>query len=180
MSNISLLLVVLFSAMDCHPVAGEPEPRSSPKAASVCDLFRNLRRHDGKMVRVTGRLIYSREVLALYEEGCARKFKTSGYTWPSMIALAGLGEWPAEEPAPAFEAAVNDRASLDAAVEDGLKRTPRPPIWVTITGELRLKKKYRIADTHYGRLGDGYGHLGAAPALLIISRVEKVTEKQPP
>ncbi len=149
--------------------------RGSSIPLSVCELFEHLPRYNGKRITVTGPII-NQHAYMIGQVNCRQRFVTRGFKWPWVIAMTtAAAEFDAEN-AP-FS---TDRASLHALDLALIAAKKGTEIWVTVTGELRLKKHYHAVHTNYGVLGDGYGHLGAAPALLVIERVDHVELKNGP
>jgi len=163
-----LCLASLFGCINAAPPAGPA--RKSADSLTVCELFEHLRRYDGRLITITGPMI-RRPDYTVGQVDCVHRFVTNGFTWPSMVMLDTTAAAEIHGAPAAFS---TDQASLhplDVAMSTLAKENE---VWVTVTGELRLKKHYHSVHTNYGVLGDGYGHLGASPALLLIKTVDRV------
>jgi hypothetical protein len=165
------ILVLIGAAMPvgiCVAGGGLLRDRTD-RILSVCDLFEDLRRYDAKVITVTG-LVYDAPSYTIGETGCAKKFVTRGFKWPTIITLeTSLGEF--EGRAVPFRTSHEILRGIDDAIG---KRARGEEIRITVTGQLRLKRRYELAHTGYGVLGTGYGHLGASPAVLLLRSIDSV------
>ncbi len=132
---------------------------------TICDLFRNLKSHANKMITLKG-VVLASPSYTIGETGCPEAFVTDGFRWPTTVVL----EFPAGE-----AMASPARTSLDKLNRAVLGAPKGAKISVTVTGTLKLKERYRRAQTHYGTLGTGFGHLGASPALLVVKTIDDIT-----
>jgi hypothetical protein len=143
---------------------------------TICELFEHLTRYNGRVITITGPIIKHLGYV-VGPADCDHRFVTHGFIWPSMVLLATTAAselYGAPAPFSTDQASVH---ALDLAI---LAATKETEVWVTVTGELRLKKHYHLVHTNYGVLGDGYGHLGASPALLLIRKVDHVDARTAP
>ena len=150
-----------------------PPPRPVGRSATpltVCELFAHLRRYNGKVVTIVGPIIAQPDY-TVGQADCHHSFITHGFAWPSMVMLTSTEGTELYGASATFLTDQGSLQTLDSAVIAATKATE---IWVTVTGELRLKRHYHAVHTNYGVLGDGYGHLGASPAVLIIQKVNQV------
>jgi hypothetical protein len=139
---------------------------------TVCDLITQRDSYDGKLVTVRGEVIGSPEGTWLdADPSCGYHLVTNGVVWPNTIALAypnnrskdpnnhadfGI-DWNAEKQADAIVDRLGFRADTDHLYETfvGLFRTYT---------DLDKRVNPNMPDA----LRLGFGHLGAAPALLLI------------
>jgi hypothetical protein len=161
---LALLSGYLSAAPHASPARGPAE------SLTVCQLFEHLPRYNGRLITITGPIIKHLGYV-IGPADCDHRFVTHGFTWPSMVMLATTAASELHgAPAP-FSTDQASVHALDLAILAAAKETE---VWVTATGVLRLKRHYHSVRTNYGVLGDGYGHLGASPALLIIQKVDRV------
>ena len=151
-SMAALLLVVV--ATSCG------RPRLNPAVMTVCDLSRDYAAFRDKLVAVRGVYYYG------LRQDCPQKCVTG--PWPSFLDLI-----PASRTDEASWAALE---RVQRSVEAAAKQGKRLEIWVTAVGELRTRARHsplgpcdKIGSEYYG-----YGHLGAAPAQLVVRRFDNV------
>ena len=141
----------------------------SKRTLTVCELFRDLRSYEDKIVTIRGRMM-GLPSYAIGDPTCSKTFLAGGVLWPNLIVLDSTLGLPRNSVP--FVTDTQSFSDLDEVlVANGRKAT----VLVTVTGQLRLKARYLTADTNYGRGGGGYGHLGAAPALLIVKKIVEIT-----
>jgi hypothetical protein len=170
----ALCLVFLSACLGAAPRIGLASGPARP--LTICELFKNLRRYNGRVITISGPMIkHLGRVIGQLD--CPHPFVTNGYTWPSMIMLDTTVASEIYGAPAAFSTDQDSMHALDLAI---LAATKGATVWVTVTGELRLKKHYHSVHTNYGILGDGYGHLGASPALLLIRKVDNVETRGSP
>jgi hypothetical protein len=166
-SSLTALAVVSLCGAQGHGAQNR-----SVKPLTICELFNKLRSHKNKTITITGILFESGSYM-LGQTGCPKKFVTDGYTWPTTVILDST---LAIEDAP-FR---TDQNSMEKLGEASLNQPKGSELWVTVTGQLRLKKRYMLGHTHYGVLGAGYGPPGASPALLLVKTIDEIVVKKPP
>jgi hypothetical protein len=156
MNRLSLfLLLVVATAPNAIPGP------SSSTVVSVCDLSRNYSAHRNKVVTVRG-------VYGLRQEDCPQKC-TEG-PWPSFVDLEGGDGTSGDELANALR-----RVEIEA------KSGKRFEIWVTVTDKLQTTMRQSAAGP-CDKKGwyPGYGHLGAFPAQIIVSRFSNIEVRENP
>lgn len=169
MTTTFLALVFYWTQV---PHVTPSQTTQQPQVLSVCELFSNIQAYRGKMISVRG--VY---YFGLRDSGCSNHLETQGWVWPTALWVtdssdrSGVDEQPVE-----FSTDSASRRELDETEARLLKeiKAKRKRLVVTITGLLRTREKYVRVDTHYGRIGNGYGHLNAFPAELVIKRVDKI------
>jgi len=169
-----LSLVLLSAYVGAAPSVGPAAGSAIP--LTVCELFAHLRRYNGRVITIAGPMI-RQPYYTVGQVDCPHRFATKGYTWPSMVMLTTTAASELYGAPAAFSTDQTSMHALDLAI---LAATKETEVWVTVTGELRLKRHYHAVHTNYGVLGDGYGHLGASPALLVIKKVERVDIRERP
>ncbi len=169
----------------CATKSHAQQGHNTSRTMSVCELFSNLPSHSSTRVKVRGILYAGREVFALGEKTCTKKFvtryrlgpdlpgisePTREYVWPTAIDLTGSSGSPKEGGINTDEEAVrrviNMLTQARAAQRD---KNTNVDLWVTVTGLLAVKDHDDVApDTHGVLLASGYGHQGTYPAQLVI------------
>jgi hypothetical protein len=143
----------------------------------VCEALSNPEKYDGKMVQIRDRVYGTSEGAAFVGDSCPGIFVTQGKVWPSAVA------WTMPTQLAFIIHPVNfsfDWASskkLDKKWSKLLKRFPARCLAVTYTGmfESWSKDKARKTDPegHVWEF-DGFGHLNAAPAQLVLKSADDV------
>lgn len=159
---------------------------------SICELFKDLGSHAGKIVTVRGLLYQSMEIFALGGR-CESKFITkyspfpilpgiveiiSEYVWPPAINLVGhasggenliLYETDVESVTSAVAFIAQERIRLQNLERARKNNASGLDAYVTVSGMLRMRSHYDIGPSPDGTIrGGGYGHLGIYPAELVI------------
>jgi hypothetical protein len=145
-------------------------PSPDTAAMSVCDLSRDYRRFQDKLVTVRGIYYYG------LRQECAQK--CSSGIWPSFINLEGGSEemWA-------------DIAKTQRQVEVEAKQTgKRFEIWVTVAGRLLTRSAFwnKGSQCDWARIGTsgfgptGFGHMGAFPAQVQVEGFHSIEVKQNP
>ena len=146
---------------------------AEPQVISVCEALTHPNLYDHKLVAIRGLQTASMEGSWLKGENCDKAFVTNGYIWPSGIWLE------------MSESARAATGILGPELESSLKR-----------GNKELKRRGfnndrdRLMITHIGLFeayddsaqeyhpdsqstrANGFGHLNAAPAQIIVSDVK--------
>lgn len=140
--------------------AGSPQ-LSEP--LSLCELARNYSAHRGQSVAIRGVYIHG------LRQTCPHKCADG--PWPSFIDLTGAAttDWSMVERA--------RRRAVEAA-----KRGIHLEVWVTAIGQLQTQAKHSPLGP-CDRIGSnltGYGHLGAYPAQMEVTRFTDMEIKDVP
>jgi hypothetical protein len=171
-------VVITSLAIVCATESSAQQSPGSLKTVSVCELFADLASHSGTRVKVRGILYSGREVFALGEKLCSKKFVTRYRSGPELLGLPGVTSeyvWPT---------AINLRSSSESTEEESVVRVlnmlkqarasqrsgnGNVDLWVTVVGVISTKEHYDVALSANGELvASGYGHLGGYPAQLVI------------
>src|SRR6185295_11125133 len=89
---------------------GAPQSRES-----VCDLFEDLKSHDGRMISVRGELFIKGTEAVLAAADCENEFEAAMFKWPTAINLRPAARLPASEKLQLDEAA----ARIDSIKKNG-------------------------------------------------------------
>lgn len=140
----------------------------------ICDLFQNLPAWKGKRIAVRGEFVSTMEGMWIVG-ACKGKFVTDGYRWPVALtyaspayytqAIAKLDEptWPSPS---------------ERGASPGASAVSKTAILV---GRLRMRSEYRVSCEPDGRyVGNGFGHLNAAAAELLVESMRNVETTEPP
>jgi len=156
---------------------GPPAPAAAdPPVITVCDALRAGSFYDGRMVRIRGRIDGTTEGTWLVGDDCPGVLVTDQHLWPSWVWLAQPG-WPLVLHPIDFKFDKLSGLHFRRAYRRLAKRTPDRCILSTVTGlfETRTdwlgqKLTYRNGASKYA----GFGHLGEAPAQLILRSEDSV------
>jgi hypothetical protein len=169
-TEIIIVPMALLSVADAQATGPNVKSKSDPKPISICDLFKDIRPYEGKVIAVRG--IYYH---GLREGNCPHAFEGGDRVWPTVLDLATSNTYEEGEPAVSFD---TDDESWDklneVAIREG-KKGLLGEIWVTMVGQLRGPQRH-LRNGHPGGVGC-YGHLGAFPAQLVVERVFDIAVK---
>ena len=160
---------ITFVSFENLRVEALPDP-GTLRVIPICELFQNLAEWKGKRIAVRG------EVSGTFEGSwisgrCKGAFYTNGYRWPVSLVVGG----------PAYY-------SSKTAAFSQVKMPPDPPKGeellrgrhnvtksATYVGRLRMHDKYIAVCQNGGSyLTNGFGHLNAAAAELMVEAVRDV------
>jgi hypothetical protein len=168
MKAVVILAVLIIGAMPLHGLQPEPE------VLSVCDILRDPVQYNGKIIAVRGFLVSTDEGSWLHGE-CKEPLITNGYKWASMIWPESPTSGFALHKAPFEEDVLAQRemwATRDREITDRRDR-----LWVTYIGLLETRPTMNLevfVRPNGQRQPVGFGHLGGAPAQLLVKTVKDV------
>ncbi len=147
---------------------------------TVCEALHDLSNYNGKSIVVFGRFGYTGEGTWLSED-CPQKTVTDGYTWADIISTTYAVSDLVEPPPSLPKDFKWDRELLLKKLKEVQKTTKLRVLkdynytdkWVAIFGRFETRIPL-IAIGREGRgqmMGYGFGHLNAAPAQLIPSKL---------
>jgi len=166
--------IVVIGALLCLTSVGE-----TARQYSVCDVLANLEKLNGEIVIVQGRLTFGQGVW-LEGEKCAYVFKVGERIFDNIMAV----EWP-DSLIVEYELKGKTLFPLDregarlvetASLADRSKKEFSATIEGMIVTRLPLT---RLVHRKSPSTPLGYGHLGIAPAMIVVKKVIdlKVLEK---
>lgn len=151
----------------------------SVRPVSVCDVIPNLDAYKGQTVAVVGRLSGTDEGTCLAEENCPQVLQMNGFTWPAALWITADTAAPKRKEGQKLI----DQEVLKRKVLDVSSRTPLFPRsgYAVLYGRLEAREKlevFKYPDGH--KTGVGFGHLGIAPAQLVIGDdvIQSLFEKE--
>ena len=172
MKALSIIAVILLQG---SVLAGLAEPQQETEPISVCDVLRDPVKYNGKMIAVRGFLISTDEGHWLNGD-CEEPLITNGYKWKSAI-------WP-ESPSSrsalhkvAFEEDFEAETAMYAVRNREMKDPRHDRLWVTYIGLLETRQSMDIevfVRPNGERQPVGFGHLGGAPAQILIKTVKDI------
>ncbi len=156
--------------------AGQEAPGSPP--LSVCEVLSDPLKYDGRIITIRDTGGATDEGAWLSSSACPGVFTTGGYRWPSMIALEVPTLAPPLRLHPVdFEYDWAAGKKFERKYRRLHRRLPDDCLRFTITGLLEtrtdwspFKRVYPNGIWEY----TGFGHLGAAPAQLIMKSQDDV------
>ena len=158
--------IVLTSASQNYPLA------------SLCELFQNHEKYNGKMVTIRGALNASLHGAVLVNKQCSREARYKQFERGAAINLETPGgEVEPNEPSPDFEI---DPKSQELLLELANKKSAAgDSILITIacTGLIRSAENFRLEKTASGYKGNGFGHMGIYPIELVIKSIKNAKIK---
>jgi hypothetical protein len=127
---------------------------------SVCDLAKDSAPRD-KSVKVRGVLYCG------LTQQCPGKC-TDPFIW--LMGAPGARESPFDE-----------WAKVEYSVESDARKTgKRFEIWATVEGRLETRSKHPFRRACDQASGNGYGHLGASRAQILVERITDIEVKENP
>jgi hypothetical protein len=158
---------LVFDSFENLAIDVLPDPASLP-VIPICNLFQDLRAHEGKRIAVRGELVTTMEGQWIVGR-CQGAFVTDGYRWPVALnfgrpALCSRettkfcdAQWPSKWPQ-------NTEYMVDR-YSDGATTA-------TFVGRLRMRSEYQAVCTSRGSYsGNGFGHLNGAVAELSVESI---------
>lgn len=179
------LIIIGAGVLLLGRLSAPQEGGDTVQAVSICDLFKDLKSYNGKMISVRGLLYSGKEISALGGR-CESKFVTDipygpnypfiprpvlRYAWPAALDLVPSSLVDAGEVVVEFQtdyAVVNRNFDLIRLERSRLGKRDLD-VWLTVVGKLRVKPEYGVMTMPDGTLkGSGFGHLGTYPGQLVI------------
>lgn len=165
--TLTLTTAVLLPVLTSHaqPHSGSAAA-GSPRPIPICDLFGNLRAYDGKVILVRGEVMTGPEQFLLYGVGCKTPFITNGKEWPYDLHLKYASSEDADE-SRGFQPDFDSLAAFSITVDEVERKNKSER---GIRGCVTIRGLLRVRDQSQGSR-PGYGHLGAAPAQLVLGSI---------
>jgi hypothetical protein len=162
----------------CSAALGTQVANHQIPVLSVCEVIEHRDEYNGKMVGVRGTLKGTDEGMWLTAAAdCKYKLITKGFIWPNMVSL----EYPnngSKDPAEHTDFDVDWTAmnTVGIAIPKGFN-PETDEIIKTYVGLFQtfadLESRFYSGGEH--PLTFGFGHLGAAPARILVKTVKDVT-----
>lgn len=157
----SILLGVAFCS-------GAEEP-----ALSVCDVLARTRELNHQLVAVRGVQLASEEGTWLTGVNCSKPLITDGYQWPSTVWLELRTSIRRAAGFNLERYRLHSKLIL-AMISKQRHDTERDRVWLTYVGRLEAYDNLseHVVHDSTGARGFGFGHMNAAPVMLIVSDVK--------
>jgi hypothetical protein len=157
-----------FDSFEDLKVATLPDPSELP-VIPICELFQNLPAWKGKRIAVRGERSSTFEG-AWLSGRCKGSFYTNGYRWPVSLSYGGPAYYSSS-----MSHLVDAKQSSDPPKgAEAVKGKPalQAETWV---GRLRMRDEYTAeCGTHGWIVTNGFGHMGAAAAEIIVEAITDV------
>jgi hypothetical protein len=173
---------LIFDSFKNLKIEALPDPDTLP-VIPICDLFNNLPAWKGKRIAVRGDFVGTMEGWWITGP-CEGGFVTDAYRWPVSLTFglpAYYSNQTAELCAPKWPPRPNGHDEIKGSTgpthDDG--REDQVPDATTTTslvfiGLLRMRSEYTTRRLRDGTtVGNGFGHLNAAAAELIVDSVRR-------
>jgi hypothetical protein len=179
-SIILLLLILSTEPIFCEDL--NQTNKMEPVLLTVCEALEKRLQYNDKLVAIVGVMTNTFEGSWLSDMGCGEPVKTQGFTWPNLIAIMVSPETIPDPPALDFI----DQATLNLKIElvkgrNELRQFRGSPSdsggtpdfsdrLVVASGRFETRPELRPSQRKNGQgdWGNGYGHLNASPAQLVI------------
>ena len=162
------IAIVLFMAIAVCGQTTRPV-----EVVTVCEVLNDRASFNGRFVAVVGRLSATDEGRWLKDQ-CERPTKTDNYVWSDMISLEYDPEAPTARP---HDFAI-DQEVVDKKVAELKSRFKRSKDleWGIAYGRIATQEDLQIIRRRDGTVApDGFGHLGAAPAMIVYRQKDLKT-----
>jgi ankyrin repeat protein len=160
---------LIFDTFENLKIEVLPAPQEVP-VIPMCDLFQNLNAWKGKRIAVRGEAIGTTEGSWLSGQ-CKETFKTGGFQWPPVLTFAG----PAYYSNRISSLIETDVPAKPSQSEEALRGRFSVVRTATYIGRLRVRNQYRATCRVGGDwITNGFGHLNAATAELIVEAIRDV------
>jgi hypothetical protein len=169
-----LAIIGLLIGMTAARAAGQTVPDDAANPMSVCQVLRDVKRLNGRLVAIRGLFHFTRRHGGWILDATARgepcpNMPKHARIWMSAIWLesveeAKLNDGPVRftERSPKYTDAIRESERVVAENVD---------LTATFIGEIRTPRNLKIVPAPYGRgdtMGNGYGVGGAFPAVLVV------------
>jgi hypothetical protein len=141
----------------------------APPTHSVCDLLENPLNFNGKLVAVKG-LIQGGDGFWIYDDQCPPRIRVQGRTYENIIAIANP-TMPLRLHDAEFDTDDDSVALIGRAF--GQDKTMRPQVSATLVGLFETRPGLNLTAPNGSSLG--FGHLGRAPAELLLKECRGAT-----
>lgn len=152
---------------DARDITVEALPEASKlPVIPICDLFQDLPKYKGQRIAVRAEIVGTMEGTWLSGH-CKSNFVTDGHRWPVALWYAGPDYYGAQ-PESLFRIDLN-KTALKPPADPELKDRQNVITTGTFVGRLQMRDKYvGLCRTPDDYIANGFGHLGAAAAELIV------------
>jgi hypothetical protein len=169
------LICMILLGLNSITLFGQVVARESPPLLSVCELLIHRNEFNGKMVSVRGAIEGTNEGAWLRSsQSCKYKLVTRGITWPNVISLEyPNNESPNPEDHANFDVDWNAINTVGVAIPNGFNRKT-DQIVKTYVGLFQTYPDLdrRLSSDKGDALKSGFGHLGGAPARILVKTVK--------
>jgi hypothetical protein len=144
---------------------------------TVCDVFRDLQRYNGMPLAVLGVEVSGKEAQYLWEGGCEAPLVTGAHKWGNQITFAWKDR-SAPSPPASFRIDPVTLAVKSARVKSQTPLEPRSRGYhdrlVVVYGRFETRERFVEVKIYDGVAGNGFGHMGFAPAQLLVVGVAAI------
>jgi hypothetical protein len=141
---------------------------------SLCELFQNHEKYNGKMVTIRGVLNASIHGTVLVNRQCSQQSRYKPFERGAAINLETPGgEVEPNVPIPNFEIDQRSERLFLELVDKKQAKGESIIVTLTCTGLIRSAEDFRLEEAS-GRAyrGNGFGHMGIYPAELVIKSIK--------
>jgi hypothetical protein len=176
--SIGLLVATSVCSLPAPSRAGQAQPDETPPTLNVCEVLSAPLKYNGRIVTIRGRSSGTDEGYWVYSDDCPGALTTGGFTWPSEVSLAlPTLPLPLRLHPVNFTYDWGARRRLDAEYKLLRKRVPHACLIFTYTGLFETRADWSTAKMAYANGTSnyaGFGHLGEAPAQLLLRSEDNV------
>jgi hypothetical protein len=157
-----------------------------PVVLSVCAALKNIERLNGKLITIKGVVGWdlrhgmnaiSQAGVDPYTEPCPG-IQRRKRTWPPALDIRSPQEVETQDRVPALKEKAPTLDDLGYTLRQRKRATGKDVALATLTGEVRTRKDIKIHRRGEDIIGNGYGQVGALPAILIVKTVISVEDPE--
>jgi hypothetical protein len=164
--------------VDVEPRAGEAGPL---KPLTVCEVLGDIQRYKGKPLAIIGVMVSNGEAGGLTDGGCGQLLVTGEHHWANYITEQWNSRFapspPAEfqlDPGTTTEKSARVKAHTPLTVRKGFRGREYVDRLEVVYGRFETRERFVEVHFHDGVHGNGFGHLGFAPAQLLIAGEDSI------
>jgi hypothetical protein len=170
---------IFFALRVLSPAQAPDRADKVSQILTVCEALSMPFSNDGKLVTIRDRLSDTGESSWLVGSGCPGIFVTDGFAWPSGISLQTSNSPVTRLHKPDFSYDLRSEFAIEQKYTQLRRRVSDRCIEWTYTGMFETKQNWASAKVTY-RDGTsrfiGFGHMGDAPAQLLVKTADAVSE----
>ena len=144
-----------------------------PRVVTVCELMKDLKSFNGKILAVRGELSTGPEEFTVRDDKCGYRLVTEGHSWPCALWLTppgGLAETPVN-----FRVDETAFRQFWATVNEARAKRKSARVVATFVGKLETRTRfYGGPGANSPWIGNGFGHLNAYPGQVVLQTVKDV------
>jgi hypothetical protein len=162
---LRVLCLAILVAVSIPTHAPRVTTEAPLKPVTVCEILKNHKLYNGKVIAVIGRYAPTEEGSWLFDDKCEVKLETDQIIWPNILWLKYDPSSPPLSTSLEVDM-VAVRAKLGELKQQAHDDTAE---WAVVYGRLEFPDKLETVVVPTGRRRwAGYGHLGTSPGQIVF------------